>query len=136
MGVDEYCEDLEEFTVEQMNEQEWAIGNSVEIYCNSPLQDKFAVLAAVDCFLVSSGCPYELDRFLNMSTIRDFGKITSTSSYQICSGPKVVCDKVVTELVRQKVRHSVIEHLPIEDNRLLVKMRDGYIVCQSAIATY
>jgi hypothetical protein len=83
-----------------MNEQAWAVGSSVEIYCSAPLQDKFAVLAAVEYFLVSSNCPYGLSHFLNMPTIRDFGEFTSTSSYKICSGPKAVCNQVVMELVR------------------------------------
>lgn len=135
-GGDEFHEDLEDFSVEQMNEQVWALGKSTEVYCNAPLEDKFELLAAVDSFLVSSGCPYNLGVFLNMPTIRTFGEFTSSSSYKICSGPKAVCDQVTKELERQNVTYSALEHAPREDNRLLVRLHSGFLICRSAIAIY
>ncbi|MEP3232940.1 MAG: hypothetical protein ABJO30_08945 [Hyphomicrobiales bacterium] len=133
---DDFCEDLDDFTIEPMSKTLWTACSDLTVYCSAPLDDKFAILEVVDHFLVTSNCPYELSDFLNMPTIKDFGKITSTSSYQICSGPKPVCEQVVTELERQGVRHSKIEHLTKEDDRLIVRLHGGYMICRSADAVF
>lgn len=132
-------EDLEEFSVERMNEQIWNMGVSAQVFCSSPLPDKLAVTVALDEFLGSSGCPYGTHYFLNNSygnSIRGFEEVTSSSNYQICSGPKAVCDEVTKELARQNVQYSVVEQQTEDDHRLFVKWHGGFMICQSAIAEY
>lgn len=133
---DEFDEDLDEFSVERMDKQAWNSGAEASVYCSAPLKDKFAILSVVDRFLIFSGCPFGMGRFLNIPSFETFDKYTSSSSYLICSAPQSVCERVVAELDRQQVQYSTIHQAPREDDRLLIKLLGGYLICEAAIAIF
>lgn len=135
--TDDYDEALENFSVERMREQEWAVGNAISIYCSEPLKDPLSIYSILDEHLRHSGCPHHIENYLHMShTLKSFVEFVQASFYLLFEGNSSLSRPVLRELERQGVKHSVVEHKRDEDSRLLVTWGRGYLICRSAFAIY
>lgn len=132
---DDYNEALENFSVERMHEQEWAVGNAVSIYCSEPLKDPLSVYSILEEHLAHSGCPNRIENYLHMShTLKSFVEFVQARCYLLFEGNSSLSRPVLRELERQGVKHSVVEHNNDEDSRLYVVWGCGYLICRSAYA--
>lgn len=132
--ADAYEEDLEDFAVSECRQEVWNQGVAAQVFCTDSVQNIPSLLSAIDDFLCQSACPINRSVFLYQEdTFSAFVRTLSSSSFQLCRAPMALCQCISKELKKQEVRHNIVSSdMPFASD-LLVKWRDGFIICQEVI---
>jgi hypothetical protein len=137
LNRDVFCEDLDTFEIFQLDQVSWNKGNISSVFCSEPVRDPISVFAALEGFLMQSGCPFDCSEFFNCGeTINGFVDLTKSASFEIAKGPSAICDVVSEALAQQGVRHTTTR----SENRFatgyMIQWWDGYFICESANFSY
>ncbi len=132
-------EDLESFDARPLSKHEWAKGAHGNIYCSAPLSNPMDVYVSAHDFLLSINCPYGPERYLNMGelgSLDEFVAIVSSNSFLLCSGPKMIRDKVCEVLEKQGSIFNVVKGKDLSNGLVCVQFSGSYIICRSAHAVF
>lgn len=132
-------EDLDTFDISRLSELPWSKGTNCDIYSSGPIPTPLNVYATLHDFLLSAGCPFGPERYLNKGyggSLREFSEIAASNSFHLCRGPEGICDVVCAEMKRVGTGFNVIKGKDLSGGLIFVRIAQSYLICQSASATF
>lgn len=132
-------EDLELFDVRPLSELLWSKGAHCNLYCNGPLPNPLNVYAALHDFLLSVGCPYGPERYLNMGdggSLSEYSGIATSKSFHLFRGPETICEVVCAEVEKSGTSFNTIKGRELSGNLIFAQIAQSHLICQSAFATF
>lgn len=135
----EYDEALESFKIFYAEDCDWAQEYGFEIYCSAPLQDPFKLYSIVSDYVIGNRSMFGVTDYLNTGAghyLHNFEKIVTSRSYMLARAPKVLCEKICSELDRQGVKYKTSASCIRNVGKIVVQLEGSTFFCSNAVAVY
>lgn len=130
---------LESFDARLLSDHDWAKGIHGDIYCSAPLPNPLDIYFGLHDFLLSIGCPYRPEDYLNMGNARsldEFVAIASSKSFLLCNAPDAIRKFVCDELKKFGAEFNVVRGRDRSNGRICVRISDSFLICRTAYAVF
>ncbi len=138
--VNDQCEFMEGFEIQETRSIAWAGPKTKSIYGASAIEDPFSLIEKVDVYLREYASVFEASSFFNFGltgTYTEFKEITRGNSYLLGIFPEALGHFVESCLVQNGVSYSMIERLENQVTpRYFLRFYESYFFCDSAFALY
>lgn len=136
-GPDEWDDDLDELSIKDLKDVDWAQPSVHSIYAYAPTSDPVAIYRLVSNYLSSVGAAKGPEHYLHGGDRPDrFFEIFASASYLVGQGPKPVVQIIQQELERQSVPHNILTEEQAPEERLWVQWGDARFFCERAFVEF